>query len=160
MENGVRKHPLIHGIMIVLNNINKENIMGRNKDANSILVSLSMILLLGIMLHITGCRQHKNPLLAAKQSEAVKFLINAENYASNKKHLYYFMESVYLTCVQDPQHFDNPFNPNEKNPCKSYLNTMTDYAQQTKQFKGLKVNDLTDPVALKKLEKPLFEAII
>lgn len=111
-------------------------------------------------LSLVGCGSHNNPLLTAKKAQAVKFLVAAQDAASQKTHLYDSSASVYVTCVQNPAHFDNPLNKSAANPCGHYFQEMVDYAKQTQNFKGLKVSDLKDPAVAKKLAKPLIQEMV
>jgi len=107
---------------------------------------------------LTGC--HSNPLLTAKKDQAVKFLVAAQNEASQKTHLYDSGQSVYVTCVQNPSHYDNPLDQTAKNPCDGYLQTMVSYASQTKDFKGLTLGDLKNQTVIKNLGQSVLDEMI
>ena len=111
-----------------------------------------LILSAGLML-LTACHA-SNPLMKANKNNLAKLLMNAEIYAQQKTHLYDSSSSVYLTCVKNPKHFDNPFKQSN-NPCHHYLETMLKYIHKHSQFKNLDLQQLQSPSLLKKITKTL-----
>ena len=134
-------------------------IMKAMKHAIVALISISVI----AVFILAGCHRHSNPLLATgktKKEQAVKFLVAAGFDASQKTHLYDSSQSVYVICVQNPAHFNNPLDKTAKNPCNAYLQAMVSYANKTKGFKGLTINDLKDQSVIKIFRKPILDEMI
>lgn len=98
-----------------------------------------------------------NPLLTQKKEKAMAFLRQAEGYASQKTHVYYASGSVYVTCMVNPKHFDNPFIKDAKNPCQDYVKTMLDVPNKPAAFKGLRYSQLISPSVTKRLGTALDE---
>lgn len=109
-------------------------------------------------LGLTACHSHSNPLLTAKKAKAVKFLVAAQDYASTKTHLYYATDSVYVTCIKNPSHFNNPLNSAAPNPCANYLKAMSEYTSKAGGIKDVSVSDLQDSAVIKKLGNALSQA--
>lgn len=107
---------------------------------------------------LAGCySQASNPLLTKNPDEVIKFLDKAETYASEKTHLYDGSDSVYLACVKNKSHFDNPLDTNAKNPCDGFLKAMVSYAKQSKNFSDVEIADLQDKAVVQKLGSEFFD---
>lgn len=105
---------------------------------------------------LVGCHSDSNKLLTADKDQAAQFIYKAQAYATEKTRLYDLTGSAYVTCIQNPAHFDNPFIKNAQNPCGAFLVTMVEYAKQSKGFSDVTLSDLKDPDVAKRLNDAIF----
>ena len=114
-----------------------------------------LILTSSILINLNACHD-SNKLLTNDPQQAVKFLYQAEVYAAEETHFYDSAGSAYLACIQNQNHFNNPFAADGDNGCEKFLAAMAQYAQRDKNFNGLTVGDLKDPAVAKRLQDDLF----
>lgn len=115
--------------------------------------SLTLLLII-LVITLTGCSRD-NPLLTQNSDKISQQLYQAENKASQATYLYDATNSVYLTCLTNPHHYDSPFNQNGKSLCKKFFKSMLYFLKQNKNLTNLTFDDLTDQQIVTKLSKKL-----
>ena len=117
-----------------------------------IMMTSAMVSVFGL----SACVGHHNVLLTADKAKTAKFLYDAQMYASKKTNFYNMMGTTYEVCVTNPHHFDNPFAKVKTHPCDGLFNAMVEYAQKSKAYSSVTVDDLNDKAVIKRLDKELF----
>lgn len=97
---------------------------------------------------LLGCI-HPNPLLTAPKEKVLKFLEAANDYATEKTHVYHSFGTVYYMCQYNPAGLEDPFSKTP-DPCPRFLKAMAQYAKESTIISGVTVDDLNDPEVLKK----------
>ncbi len=99
---------------------------------------------------LAGCHHGENKLLKEPKKDVVKFLSDAQTYASEKTKVYDASINTYNRCVTNPQHFNNPFT-GEKGQCKKFFTAMLEYSKKSKVFNGITMSDLNNKAVVKRI---------
>lgn len=105
---------------------------------------------------LSACAGHHNVLLTADKAKTAQFLYDAQMVASKKTNFYNMMGTTYEVCVTNPHHFDNPFAKVKTHPCDGLFKAMVAYAQKSKTYASVTVDDLNNKAVIKRLHTELF----
>ncbi len=99
---------------------------------------------------LAGCHHGDNKLLKEPKKDVIKFLSDAEMYASKKTGVYDAVTSTYNMCVTNPKHFNNPFT-GEKGQCQKFFKAIVEYSKKSKVFNGIDVSDLDNKDVIQRI---------
>ncbi len=99
---------------------------------------------------LAGCHHGDNKLLKEPKKDVVKFLSDAQAYASEKTKVFSANLDTYNICVTNPSHFDNPIT-HEKNHCPQFFKAMVEYSKRSKLFSGIDVSDLNNKAVINRI---------
>ena len=106
---------------------------------------------------LSACGSHKNPLLTQPKKATVRFVKNAQDFASKKTGVMYG-DGVYSECIVNPEHFDflDGKGAGAKR-CAKVFKAMVEYAEKSKDFSSLTVSDLKDKAVQKRFGSTAFD---
>ncbi len=104
---------------------------------------------------LSACHD-SNPLLTQPIKSTAKIVYNAEIKAMQDSHVYDAMGNVYLNCLSNPGHYDEPFGQSGNKRCESFFNALLKELQKQPKFNNLSLSNLKDPKVGKRLSKPMI----
>ncbi len=99
---------------------------------------------------LAGCHHGENKLLKEPKKDVVKFLSDAQVYASEKTKVLSSNINTYIVCVNNPEKLNNPIT-GEKNHCDKFFKAMLQYSKRSKVFNDIDMSDLNNKAVAKRM---------
>ena len=120
-----------------------------------------LVVATSLSLCLQACQKKTNNLMARPKNEVAQVLYKASNKAAEKTKLYSMTDTTYAICMENPQHFDNPFAGQKgKYLCKKFFKEMVKEIETNANYKNVNFSELVSPLVYKRVGKnvnKLFE---